>query len=159
MKKLIALILALTLLMLLVGCQENRSQNTVLKAWSGEFSEEKLKAAINEYQKDYENIILEKDGDPSISFETDFEVSSCSVSLLSRIDDTDIEVELHGYIDLALAASFDGKTVTIPVDWWYEDDDSWVNDYLVWSYLVSVKDTDGGNHYYYFRVDYSVYAK
>ena len=51
------------------------------------------------------------------------------------------------------------KTVTIPVDWWYEDDDSWVNDYLVWSYLVSVKDTDGGNHYYYFRVDYSVYAK
>ena len=59
MKKLIALILALTLLMLLVGCQENRSQNTVLKAWSGEFSEEKIKAAINEYQKDYENIILE----------------------------------------------------------------------------------------------------
>ena len=154
-----ALVLILTIFVLLVGCQENQPKNTVLKVWSGEFSEKKLISAIKEYQRNYTNLVLEKGGTSSISFETDFEVSSCSVSRLSRINNTDIEVELHGYIDLALAASFDGKTVTIPVDWWYEDNDSWVNDYLVWSYLVRVNDADGNSHYYYFRVDYSAYAQ
>ena len=56
-------------------------------------------------------------------------------------------------------AAYDGKTVTVSVDWWYSGEDSWVNDYLVWSYLVCVKDTDGNSHYYYFRVDYSAYAQ
>ena len=93
------------------------------------------------------------------SFETDFGVSSCSVSRLSQTDDTDIEVELYGYIDLFVETTCDCRTVTIPIDWWYTGMDSWVNDYLVWSYLVRAIDTNGSSHYYYFRVDYSAYAK
>ena len=159
MKKLIALVLALVCMLGLVGCQENQPENTdVLKAWSGEFSEEKLKSTINVYQRNYKNIVLEKGDTSSISFETDFEVSSCSVSRLSRVDDTDIEVELNSYIDLFIETNCDGRTVTIPINWWYVGDDSWVNDYFIWSYLVRVKDTNDGIHYYYFRVDYTSYA-
>lgn len=171
MKKLIVSVLTFTILVLFVGCKEIQSQNTesssdttnkianVMKAWSGEFSEEDLKLAINEYQMNYANVVLEKGGMSSISFETDFEVSSCSIGRLSRTDDTDMEVELYGYIDRFLETNYDGRTVTIPLDWWYTGQDSWVNDYLVWSYLVRVKDANGSNHYYYFRVDYSAYAQ
>ena len=160
MKKLIALVLALVCMLGLVGCQENQPENTdVLKAWSGEFSEEKLKSTINLYQSNYKNIVLEKGNTSNISFETDFEVSSCSVSRLSRVDGTDIEVELHSYIDLFIETSCDGRTVTIPINWWYVGDDSWVNDYFIWSYLVRVKDTNDSIHYYYFRVDYTAYAE
>ena len=171
MKRFIALVLTFTIFILLVGCQEAQTPNTktssiatnktsnVMKAWSGEFSEEKLKSAITEYQSNYTNIVLEHGSAASISFETDFEVSSCSVSRLSRTDDTDIKTELHSYIDLFIETKCNGLMVTIPIDWWYAKNDSWVNDYLVWSYLVCVKDTNGSSHYYYFRVDYSAYAK
>ena len=181
MKRLIALVLTLTIFMLLVGCQETQTSNTetsntetsntetssiatnktptVMKAWSGEFSEEKLRAAINEYQSNYTKIVLEHGSNDSVSFETDFEVSSCSVSRLSQIDDTDIEIELNGYIDLFIETKCAGRMVTIPIDWWHVEGDSWVNDYLVWSYLVRAIDTNGSSHYYYFRVDYSAYAQ
>ncbi|MBQ7379707.1 MAG: hypothetical protein IJW70_08565 [Clostridia bacterium] len=171
MKKLIAFALTFILLVLLMGCQENPSQNTetssdatnkipnVMQAWSGEFSEEELKSTINEYQKSYTNIVLEEGSASSVSFETDFDASSCSVIRLSRTDATDIEIELNGYIDLFVETNCDGRTVTIPIDWWYAREDSWINDYLVWSYLVRVKDVNGNSHYYYFRVDYSAYAQ
>ena len=171
MKKMIALVLVFAVLVLLVGCQEAKPKNTVehsnpsnetvnvLKAWSGEFSEKKLESAINEYQINYTNIVLEKGNVSSVSFETDFEVSSCSVSRLSLTDDTDVDIELDSYIDMMVKTSCDGRTVTIPIDWWYAKNDSWVNDYLVWSYLVHVKDANGSNHYYYFRVDYSAYVQ
>ena len=154
-----------------MGCKEIQFQNTkpssnttseitnVMKAWSGEFSEENLKVAINDYQMNYANVVLEKGGMSSISFETDFEVSSCSVARLSRTGNVDIEVELNSYIDLFLETNHDGRTVTIPLEWWYTGEDSWVNDYWVWSYLVRVNDVNGINHYYYFRVDYSAYAQ
>ena len=159
MKRLIAFVLTLTILMLLVSCQKEQPQGTVLKAWSGEFSEKKLKSAIKKYQSNYTNIVLEHGSAASVSFETDFEVSSCSVIRLSRIDDTDTLIELRSYIDLFVETKCEDKTVTITIDWWYAGDDSWVNDYLVWSYLVRVKDVSGSSHYYYFRIDYSAYAQ
>ena len=171
MKKLIALVLTFIILILLVGCQEAQTQNpetssddtsitsNVMKAWSGEFTEKELKSAINKYKSNYTNIVLEKGSASAVSFETDFEASSGSVSRLSRVDDTDIEIELNSYIDLFIETKCDGGTVTIPIDWWYRGDDRWVNDYLVWSYLVRVKDATGNIHYYYFRVDYSAYAQ
>ena len=171
MKRFIALVLTFTIFILLVGCQEAQTPNTktssiatnktsnVMKAWSGEFSEEELKTAITEYQSNYTNIVLEHGSAASVSFETDFEVSSCSVSRLSRTDDTDIEIELQSYIDLFIETKCNGLMVTIPIDWWHAEGDSWVNDYLVWSYLVRAIDTNGISHYYYFRVDYSAYAQ
>ena len=138
---------------------EAPSEIPVLKAWAGEFSEEELRLAINAYQSNYAIVVLEKGDAPSISFETDFEASSCSITRLSYVDDTDIEIELQSYIDLFLKTTCEGRTVTIPIDWWYARNDSWVNDYFVWSYLIRVKDIDGNSHYYYFRVDYSAYAE
>ncbi|MBE6666123.1 MAG: hypothetical protein E7603_07905 [Ruminococcaceae bacterium] len=160
MKKFTAFVLTFAILILLVGCQETHPQNTnVLKAWSGKFSEEKLKSAITEYQDNYTNIVSEKDNVSTVSFETGFETTACSVIRLSPTDETDIEVELHGYIDLSVGANCDGTTVTVPINWWYANDDSRINDYFVWSYLVRVKDTFGGDHYYYFRVDYPAHAQ
>ena len=60
MKRLIAFVLTLTILMLLVSCQKEQPQGTVLKARSGEFSEKELKSAIKKYQSNYTNIVLEK---------------------------------------------------------------------------------------------------
>ena len=165
MKRLTALILTFVILILSVGCQETPNAKafsfpiTALKAWSGEFSEEELRSAISEYQSNYKNVALVKSNISCVSFETEFDVSSCSVGRVSRVDDTDVETELKGYIDCHIPTNCDGKTVTVSVDWWYSGEDSWVNDHLVWSYLVCVKDTDGNSHYYYFRVDYSAYAQ
>ena len=161
MRKLLALVLTFVFLILLVGCQDAKSgeTNTVLKAWTGEYSKSRMKSAIRKYKNNYTNIVVEKDGESTFSFETDFEVASCSVVCLSLVDDRDIDAELNGYIDLFLHTSHDSNTVTIPIDWWYSDDDSWVNNYTVWSYLVRVKDENGDSHYYYFRVDYSAYAE
>ena len=170
MKKLIALILIGAVLATLVGCQKNASETTepppdvtnkisgVMKAWSGEFSKEKLTSVINTYRRNYANVFLEKDGASSFSFETEFDVASCLVSCISPTDNADIDVELHGYIDLFLDTRYEGKTVTIPLDWWYRDSGSWIHEYLVWSYLVRLEDANGNRHYYYFRVDYSAYA-
>ena len=157
MKKTVAFTLVLTALILLVGWRETQVSN-VMKAWSGEFSEGELKSAIKKYQRNYANIEL-NNGTSDVSFETDFEVSSCSVTRLSTVDDSDIDVELNGYIDTYIETKYEGSTVTIPVDWWCQTKDSWVNDYLIWSYLVRVKDTYGNSSYYYFRVDYSAYAQ
>ncbi|MBR2907566.1 MAG: hypothetical protein IKC26_05915 [Clostridia bacterium] len=142
------------------GSYSAETNSSVLKAWTGEFSEDKLKAAINEYQSSYHNIVFAGNGEGAhieavdISFETDFEVSLCSVSRLAPVDDTDINVELNGYIDLALIPDCDGKRVTVDAGWWHGDDD-WVQSYPVWSYLVRLTDADDTVHYYYFRVDYS----
>ena len=153
MKKLIALVAALIILLSLAGC---KAPDHVLKAWTGEFSEEEQWIhAINEYQNNYDNIVLPKTkGETTdVTFETDFEAIGCSVVMLSHVDDTDINVELKGYIDLALLTECDGNQVTVPIDWWYGD--NWVNDHPVWSYLVCVRDAEGAAHYYYFRTEYS----
>ena len=165
MKRLTALILTFVILILSVGCQETPNAKaysfpiTALKAWSGEFSEEELRSAISEYQSNYKNVAWVKGSISCVSFETEFDVSSCSVVRVSRVDDTDVETELKGYIDYKIVPNYDGKTVTVPVDWWYSGENSRVNDDPVWSYLVCAKDTDGNSHYYYFRVDYSACAQ
>ena len=128
------------------------TSSNILEIGSGEFSEEKLKQAIAEYRDYYTNIVPVNGWDSAVSFKTNFEAVSCSVSRLSRVDDTDITVELNGYIDLYVRTNCSGTTVTVPIDWWYRDNAK--ND-TVWSYLVNVKDTGGNLHWYYFRVDYS----
>lgn len=128
----------------------DKSSN-ILEIGSGEFSEETLKQAITEYRDYYTNIVPVKGKDSAVSFKTNFEAVSCFVSRLSHVDDTDITEELSGYIDLYVAANCNGTTVTVPIDWWYRDN----NKHTLWSYLVYVKDTDGNLHRYYFRVDYS----
>lgn len=126
--------------------------DNVLKAWSGKFSEEKLKIAVGEYRNNYKPF----DGNASsVFFETDFDISSYKVSRIARVDDSDPSLELDRYIDLAIESSRDGRRITIGADWWDRDLGSWVQSYPIWSYLVLVRDTEGGEHYYYFRIDHA----
>jgi hypothetical protein len=96
--------------------------------------------------------ILYRDIDRCVSFETDHGISSVSVARLSRTDTSDPEVEISGYIDLVVECQVSGKRVdVIPAELSAID----LERCGIWSYLVCVRDTDGKDHYYYFRVDYS----
>ena len=149
MKKLIAFVLALISTLPLAACKTPSTGSNqaphVLKAWTGDFSEEKLLDAINKYQSNYDNIVFKSTTEmENVSFETDFEVASCS------------NCELTSYLDLYVKTSFDGHKVTIATDWWNVDGD-WVKNHPIWSYLVRITDKGGNNHYYYFRTDYSAF--
>ena len=156
MKRMLPFLLALIVAMSLASCKASQQpKSEILKAWTGDFSEETLTKTIKKYKRNYQPIVAEgEDTISEVSFETDFEVSSCSVSRLSTVDDSDINVERKGYIDLYIPAKCEGKKITISTQWWYRENDTWVKDYPIWSYLVRVEDAEGTAHYYYFRVNY-----
>ena len=121
-------------------------------AFEGDFSEEKLRDTIADHEE-YFYPLLYRDAREGVSFEVDYEIKSAGVSRLSRTSSNDIEVELNGYIDLAYEPDilFSGKKITAyPAEFSAAD----LERCAVWSYLVYVTDTEGGEHYYYFRVDY-----
>ncbi len=167
MKKLLAFALAVISILSLVACKEVQTDNYtaptdvisakehILKAWTGDFSEEKLINTINEYQNNYDTIVCNDESPKEVSFEADFEVAACSVTRLSSVDNEDIEVELHGYIDLSVQTLCSGNKVTVPIDWWHSGNKV----EPVWSYLVCARDAEGVKHYYYFRTDYSAFMK
>ena len=149
--------------MCLSGCKEKKDTSStlnILLAWTGEFSNERFTEAIEEYQDNYEPIVIDRENKiTEVSFETDFETAGCSVTRLSQADNWNINKELTKYIDLAIDARCDNNKVIIPIDWWYADTDSWVNDHTIWSYLIRVVDVEGEEHYFYFRTDYSSLSK
>ena len=165
MKKWIIFALALMLVLAFTGCDKHTSdapmqigKDNLLHAWTGEFSEAKLTEAINEYQKNYCNFVVDADNvKKGVFFTVDFEDHLCSVTRLSRTDGKDINVELGGYIDLYIPIDCDGNKITIPTDWWSRN--NYGPNESVWSYLVRVEDKEGLEHYYYFRVDYSALVK
>ncbi len=126
----------------------------VLYVGTGKISDEKLEQAIKEYQENYTPFVSDGTNGTSVSFETDFEISSVSVPLLSKVDDRDIDIERRGYIDLVVETMHVDKRFMVSTDWWYGSGSN-TKAYPVWSYLVYVKDTAGTVHYYYFRVKYS----
>lgn len=130
----------------------NGEAKSILNAWSGELTVEKLKRAIKQYSKNYTNIVLDKNTDFTVSFETDFEIVDCSVIRVSAVDENDIDFELdEGGFNFSLEASFNNKTVKTSI----LNFDSSMEKYPVVSYVVCVNDVNGIKHYYYFRVDYS----
>lgn len=136
-------------------CEFTRISDNVLKAWTGEFSEEKLKSIIDTYQEQFSAFVFtDADEAESVTFETDFDAVGCSVTRLSRTDNADMNVELTGYIDLALETTCKDNKVTIPTNWWSQKT---IEHSPVWSYLVRVIDADDDAHYYYFRTDYSAF--
>ncbi len=152
--RIICAILAVCLLF--PGCTDTdgiTSKEHILKAWSGEFSEEALISTIEEYRSNYQPVEC-SDESVSVTIETDFDISSYTVSRISKVDDSDIEVELNGYIDLIIDTERDGRQITVKTDWWHRASEK-TKKYTIWSYLVLVRDTEGGEHYYYFRTDYS----
>ena len=131
--------------------EESRTKDNVIYAWSGEFSEEKLKDVIETYKNGYIPFV---DGKDQVLLEVDFDVESYTVARLSRVDDSDTGIELNGYIDLITDTHRDGRKITFNTDWWHRESEK-MKQYTLWSYLVLVRDTEGGEHFYYFRVDYS----
>ena len=123
MKKTISFLVATIITMSFLGCSTPKTDphtsrtHAVMEAWTGDFSEDKLIHAINEYENNYTPIGVGEDVTSVLSFETDFEVSSCSVTRLSKVDYEDINGELNGYIDLSLETYYEGKTVTVSTGW------------------------------------------
>ena len=164
--RIFALILAITLL--LTGCKgflpdntetpataESKPKPNVLHAWTGEFSKENLQKAIEEYRQNYTPFVSgETDGISQVSFETGFDIAEFTVFRLSKVDDSDANIEMKGYIDLSIEKERDGRRIIIDTDWWCKSD-GWTREHPIWSYLVYVKDTAGAEHYYYFRVHYT----
>ena len=140
------------------GIDDGRLPNEqhIWQAWEGDFSVDHLKSVINDYQLNGQPILLANREDALVSFEVDFEISSYSVARISPVSDLNIDVELNGYIDLAIETKRDGNQITLDTTWWYSDGD-WVRSHPVWSYLLCVRDEEMAEHYYYFRVDYNPY--
>ena len=129
----------------------------VLAAFAGSFSAERKRAAILTYQEAYSTILASELGDSrSVSFCVDFEVALCSVTHLSPVRTENVDDEVSCFVDLSTFTRWNGNQVVIATDWWSTDREG---ETPIWSYLVSVKDTEGGTHYYYFRVDHSAAAE
>ena len=139
-----------------VNAQPSEEKKHVLKAWTwlGEFREEDLRYAINKYERDYSNIVLTENSDLSVSFETDFEISDCSVLCVLCVDENDSEYEISdGALNFYLETDFDNRTVNVQL----LDFASYTEKYHILSYVVRVKSARGKEYCYYFRVDYSNY--
>ena len=122
-----------------------------MEAWTGGFSEEKLKAAIQAYPGKCDAF----EGSVNmISFTADFAPVSYSVTRLAAVNDQDISEELKGYIDLAVGCSIQGQKVLIDTGWWLDHASDWTQNHSRWAYLVRLMDANGREHYYYFRVNY-----
>lgn len=123
----------------------------IMEAWAGEFSEEKLKATIQAYPGECDTF----EGQINmVTFSVDFEPVSCSVSRLAIVNDQDITKELTGYIDFAADCRIQGQKVLIDTGWWFDHASDWTQSHSQWSYLVRLTDANGGEYYYYFRVNY-----
>ena len=123
----------------------------VMKAWTGEFSEEKLKTTILAYPGVCDGF----EGSVNmVTFTVDFEPVSCSVSRLAAVSAQDIGEELKGYIDFAPGCNIQGQKVMIDTGWWLDHTGEWTQSRSLWSYLVRLTDAQGETHYYYFRVNY-----
>ncbi|MBQ2244552.1 MAG: hypothetical protein II320_01795 [Oscillospiraceae bacterium] len=152
MKKYLMFLLALTMVLWLAGCQSDRTHE-VMEAWTGEYSDAACEAAISRYQNEYEPMLPEGKGPlSSVTFTTDHTIASCSV-IRTAVAHDDPQTELDYAIYLHVPTGFVDDKVTLSTDWWYESSD-WTKDHQIWSYLVRVTDTEGIQHFYYFRVDY-----
>lgn len=146
-------------MLLLTACGDRRQHDaiddSVLSAWEGSYSVQKRKEAISEYQKKYIPVYVVNLESNTVSFQIDFEGTACGSVVLTPVNDAEKGAELNTIMDFTGEASVDGKTVTVDISWWFNATDS-VRTYKLWSYLFWVKDAEGVQHYYYFRLDYTV---
>lgn len=140
-----------------VSCEEKDyyalgDEESILKAWTGDFTEEKLKSAIDEYKTDYKNIAF-REGAWQVSFGIGFKASSCAVVRTSIVDENNVDFELNeGILDFYPDGDVNiNKIAYLPI---YTADELPQNCSVI-SYLVCAENNRGEEHYYYFRVDYS----
>ena len=140
-----------------VSCNEKKyfslgDKESILEAWTGDFTEEKLKSAIDEYKTDYKNIAF-REGAWQVSFGIGFQASSCAVVRTSIVDENNADFELNeGILDFYPDGDVNiNKIAYLPI---YTADELPQNCSVI-SYLVCAENNRGEEHYYYFRVDYS----
>ena len=131
--------------------KQHNKRGSILSAWTGRLSTERLKYAIAVYSKYYTNIVFKEDTDFKVSFDVDFEIAECSVVRVSCVNAVNIYFELGEGLNFSLDAYFDNKTVNVPI----LEYGSTMEKYPIVSYLISVKDVSGEEHFYYFRANYS----
>ena len=150
--------LLISCIMLLSACDGKsdpvRIDSAVLEAWEGTYTVQKRKEAIDVYQKQYIPLYIVNFEGNSVTFEIDFAGTECGSVLLTPVDDSTKGAELNTVMDFSGKASVDGNLVTVDIGWWFDAADN-VRMYKFWSYLFWVKDAEGIQHYYYFRLDYT----
>ena len=128
---------------------EKTDNEQVIKAFEGEYSEEKFKEAIEAYK--YHCKPIEVDDKCSVVFKFDFDVQECSVSH-HTVDANDPDKEF-GFYDSIVHRTITDGVVAFYVGEWY---DSSSNQSDVQSFLVRASDESGEDiRYYYFRVKYN----
>lgn len=158
MRKQIALILIfVTLSCCLCAChgpdRAERIDDSVLAAWEGKYSKNARKTAIAEYFEDYISVYAVNIESSCVSFKLDFEAVECGPVTLAPVDDSIKDFEVNTVVDFGTDLTADGNVATVKIDWWY-DAPAATKQYVQWSYLFWIKDAEGVQHYYYFRVNY-----
>lgn len=158
MRKRIAFILALvTLVSCLCACngpdQAERIDDSVLAAWEGKFSKDARKTAIAEYFEDYVSVYAVNIESSCVSFKLNFEAVEYGPVTLAPVDDSIKDFEVNTVVDFGTDLTVDGDVATVKIDWWY-DAPAATKQYVQWSYLFWIKDSEGVQHYFYFRVNY-----
>ena len=123
-------------------------RENVLSAWAGGYSNEKLLAAIEEYERKY-TPFTNTDASYEVSFDVGFEIATCEVSRIAGVSESDPEFEMTYFFDWHDTVNHSGSNVIVTVIY----PNFRVHEYpSQWSYLVRATDTDGNEHYFYFRV-------
>ncbi len=121
---------------------------------SDELTNDDIHDAILEHKAKYPNVQAVRFNEFAALDVADNAISA-SISRISSIDEADdISHETTSYLDLYLEPLVWNGSVLIPSDWWYGED-SWINNYTKWSYLVRVKCDTGETRYYYARVEFT----
>lgn len=144
-----AIALLISLVISLPACMNSTTEtHSPLKAWQGEFSEEKLKEAITEYEKDYAPIPLSETG--TIILSLDENIDSCRVTRVSYVEED--FGELENYIDTHISVEYDQETKELTIDCSFLNaKTSWVSTKPLWSLLIKAETTSAEVIYYYVR--------
>lgn len=158
MRKTAAFILILVILAgSLCACKKPEKgeyiDDSVLAAWQGKYSKDARKTAIAEYFEDYIPVYAMNIESGCVSFRLDFQAAEWGSVTLAPVDDSIKDFEVNTVVDFSTELSIDGDVATVNIDWWYQAPAA-TKQYLQWSYLFWVKDTEGEQHYFYFRVNY-----
>ena len=122
----------------------------ILEAWTGEYSAEKHAAAIEEYKAHYTPIEYGPDVPvTSLCFELDFTPSGVSSQWICKADG--METDPGSAYLLYLHYQIQGNRFYLNAPFSLSDSSR------LESLLYGITDTEGVVHYYYFRIDSSVY--
>ena len=146
----VVIVLTLVVVAFLLILQGNKKN--VMFVCDGFVSDDVLLDTFDNYQKKCQPFYVSQK--PTyISFDVDFPVKSCRVTRASYVDESNMEEELHSYIDSRIGTRMEDSTIKLDTSWWYSSGE-WTQQYKLWSYLMLIEDMDGQEHYYYCRVSF-----